>query len=217
MAKGRQKLVVPDYDLQEAVELVEKDGPFPNRGKLHEAVAETAWGKKIGISPSAVGLKIKEYATMLKTPLGRRGRQKGQVVVKTGVTFLMPMSDWITDTASKGRNVDEDFTYRWVLAADKFNWILARQRQDTDELDSFKKYFAGFRSMFLYMDGIMKLKTPTDAVLDKLCQVLDKSIEDDGEDKTPAEFGKVIDKSLQVNFCLHDNIYERVFKTEGSE
>jgi hypothetical protein len=66
----------------QAVESAEKDGPLDNRNQLYSRVADIYNGlisvEFPQISFSVASLRISEYALEIKTPTGKRGRQKPQ-------------------------------------------------------------------------------------------------------------------------------------------
>lgn len=84
---ARVKLEIPSHELQKAIEEAEKNGPFENRSKLHDAVAATDWAKNFQPKPvtaSVVGLRIAEFGLECKTPKGKRGRRPGQKIGGNG-------------------------------------------------------------------------------------------------------------------------------------
>ena len=91
MARGRKPIPVTFDGLQEAIVSVEWDGALPSRNALWQAVAATPYARKIGLSSQVAMIKAKGYADegkplMLITPLGRKGKLKGEIPVnKEGV------------------------------------------------------------------------------------------------------------------------------------
>lgn len=69
---GRTKVEIGQKQLAEAIRTAESQQTFSNRSKLANAVANA-----LGVSPSVVILRIKEFAITPITPVGKRGRQKG--------------------------------------------------------------------------------------------------------------------------------------------
>tara|TARA_Y100000310_G_C20510472_1_gene728581 strand:- start:27 stop:602 length:576 start_codon:yes stop_codon:yes gene_type:complete len=191
MPRGRQKILVSEIELREKLEEVEEQGPFPNRGQLHEAVAATPWAKSRKLRAQMVAVKMKEWGIVVKTPKGQRGRQKGVAVVKSGTEEFMSLGD------------------KYTLCANKGNWIL---------VGSWRKYFAGFRAMFKFIAANPYVGLDVEVVIPlvraKLASVLNHEIELVGE--TAEEKGKSIDQGFRVNFCSpkYDDVYDRLFGKE---
>jgi len=68
---ARAAVQVNRQDLENAIKMVEANGPLKNRSALHDAVSEAMNDPKI--TPSVVLGRIKEWNLDVKTPLGRRG------------------------------------------------------------------------------------------------------------------------------------------------
>lgn len=67
--------------LVDCITEIEKTSPCKNRSELHKKVAELYNSKSHKpISHSIVGLRIKEWDIEVKTPKGKKGRQKGQKI-----------------------------------------------------------------------------------------------------------------------------------------
>ena len=73
MTKGRKKLAVPEAQLRSIINQLEQERSFLNRNELFQAVADSEWGQKLGISPSVIYLRIAEFNIELKTPKGKKG------------------------------------------------------------------------------------------------------------------------------------------------
>lgn len=68
----RKRIEVNKRELAATIGNVEQDNAFATRNDLAIAVSE-----KMGITPSVVLLRIKEFGIEPKTPKGKRGRQAG--------------------------------------------------------------------------------------------------------------------------------------------
>jgi hypothetical protein len=77
MARGRKAIPVDKILFQKIVTDLENRFGFANRSKLWSAVASTGWAKSIGLSPQVAMLKAQVLNLTLKTPVGQRGRRKG--------------------------------------------------------------------------------------------------------------------------------------------
>lgn len=77
MARGRKPIPVTKEKLQEVVSNLENESNFTSRNALWENVANTEYAKAIGLSPQVAMLKAKTLGVTIKTPLGKRGRSKG--------------------------------------------------------------------------------------------------------------------------------------------
>lgn len=69
---ARTKIEVDKSQLVNVITQLENAKKFSNRNALYSEVAG-----KMDISPSVVMLRVKEFDIQLKTPKGKRGRQKG--------------------------------------------------------------------------------------------------------------------------------------------
>jgi hypothetical protein len=77
MARGRKPIPVTKEKLQEVVSSLENESNFTSRNALWESVANTEYAKGIGLSSQVAMLKAKTFGITIKTPLGKRGRSKG--------------------------------------------------------------------------------------------------------------------------------------------
>lgn len=76
--RGRKAIPVSKEDLQKAIESVEGENGLPNRTALWQAIAATDWAKSLKLSPQVAMMKAKTLSVTMKTPVGIRGRLKGQ-------------------------------------------------------------------------------------------------------------------------------------------
>lgn len=87
--RGRKAIEVSEQQLTEAIRMVESaqtDGKFPNRSQLWIAVENTEWAKQCNPRPltAQVAMNLaKEFGIEISTPVGKRGREKGQGPVRT--------------------------------------------------------------------------------------------------------------------------------------
>jgi hypothetical protein len=77
MARGRKPIPVEKAKLQEVIANLESASSFTSRNALWESVANTDYAKGIGLSSQVAMLKAKAFGLEIKTPLGKRGRSKG--------------------------------------------------------------------------------------------------------------------------------------------
>lgn len=84
--RGRKPIVVDFNSFQDAIVSVEWDGPHASRNALWQAVSATPYAQSIKLSPQVAMLKAKGFADagkplMIITPLGKKGRSKGEAPV----------------------------------------------------------------------------------------------------------------------------------------
>ena len=79
MARGRKPIVVNREELQMAIRALESMNTFTNRSQLWDAVEKSQWalGQPKPLSGQMAMLKAKEFNLEIKTPIGKRGREKG--------------------------------------------------------------------------------------------------------------------------------------------
>lgn len=77
MSRGRKPIPVDVAQFSAAIAEVEKAGPLASRSALWEAVAGTDWAKGIKLTAQVAMLKAKAMNIPCLTPLGKRGRSKG--------------------------------------------------------------------------------------------------------------------------------------------
>lgn len=80
------KMVIPKEGLQKAINEVEATQIFTNRTDLSKAVESHSFCvnfKPKPITAAVVIARIREFGLECKTPLGKRGRQKGETIVRT--------------------------------------------------------------------------------------------------------------------------------------
>jgi hypothetical protein len=95
-ARGRKPIVVDKMKLQDVLVNIEWDGPLQSRNALWQAVAESDYAKSIKLSPQVAMLKAKAFgdSLMILTPLGKKGRSKGEAPPKAN-----------TDKAKRSRRI----------------------------------------------------------------------------------------------------------------
>jgi hypothetical protein len=84
MSKGRKPIAITKEELVELVAKVESAGPFTSRNALWQAVADTEKAKAVGLSSQVAMLKAKKWEITPITPVGTRGKIKGQTMPVTG-------------------------------------------------------------------------------------------------------------------------------------
>ena len=101
MARGRKAIPVSQAMLTKVIEEIEADGPLPNRSALWEKVCAHPYCVAIGLKPQVAMLRAKSYeGLVIKTPLGKRGREKGCPPVAGGGRKRKPMAKEVMDRLS---------------------------------------------------------------------------------------------------------------------
>lgn len=77
MSRGRKAIPVDANVFTNVIAEIEKAGPLPSRSALWDAVAATDWAKGIKLTAQVAMLKAKAMSIPCVTPLGKRGRSKG--------------------------------------------------------------------------------------------------------------------------------------------
>src|SRR5688572_17951971 len=98
MARGRKAIAVTKEELRDMVHRLEDDQPdkkYPSRSALWKAVEASDWAKSRQPRPltSQVAMLLaREYKIDIATPIGKRGREKGQgPIVNPGQRKRKPM------------------------------------------------------------------------------------------------------------------------------
>jgi len=134
---------------------------------------------------------------------------------KFGLVPLIHLSDWEDYEVDKGRFKGRKGKQRYVVCADKYNWILALEKivgGDAYFDPGWRKYFPSFRLLIKYWDKDMGFdgETAVLRIARKIASLLGEEFEEiSGE--TAADMGRCIDVNFQVNMNLDDNVYKRVF------
>lgn len=80
MSRGRKPIEINREELQMAIRALENQNSFPNRTALWEALEATDWAKAQSPRPltrQVAMIKAEQLGLEIKTPKGRRGREKG--------------------------------------------------------------------------------------------------------------------------------------------
>lgn len=90
---GRAGILVTPDELIEQLQLAEQNNTFENWSKLFESVAQSEWGRTRittsgnvkALSSATIYQRVIDFglADKLKTPKGKKGRQKGEVVQRS--------------------------------------------------------------------------------------------------------------------------------------
>lgn len=132
--------------------------------------------------------------------------------------ILCPVTEWQKSVSTRGRGVGTEMVTRYVIYANRYNWTLGLERQGVGLMANGSKYFPGFR---LLLDWVKEMtgEEPLD-VVPVIITSLEKSLGKDVEIDLSQDLegiGKAIDYGFSVNFCVHDNVFGRVFKGDVEE
>lgn len=114
VARGRKAIELSADEFQLAVTTLENtqpDGKFANRSQLWQVLESTEWAKSRQPRPltaQVAMIKAKTFGTLIQTPVGQRGRQKGQGPVNVVSRKRKPMADAILTDLRLGIPVSED-------------------------------------------------------------------------------------------------------------
>lgn len=81
---ARVKLKIDKKEFEEQVKKLEDSNSFSNQSALWKALEETEWGKNNKLTAPVAYLRAKEFGTVIKTLVGKRGRQAGFPIPRAG-------------------------------------------------------------------------------------------------------------------------------------
>lgn len=111
---GREAIKVTKEEFQTAVETLEKtqpEGKFKNRSALWHAMEESVWAKTrqpVPLSAQVAMSRAKVFGTKINTPLGKKGKEKGQGPTNVVSRKRKPMADNIVTALMNGIPIAED-------------------------------------------------------------------------------------------------------------
>lgn len=82
---GREAIPVSEKCLRQVIEEVENAASYPNRSVLWTVVANTHYARLIGLSAQVAMMRAQKWGIPLRTPVGKKGRSKGEVSPNKGV------------------------------------------------------------------------------------------------------------------------------------
>lgn len=81
----RKPLNIDRLCLEQILAKLETTKSYPNRNTLYkDASSEYYSARSVKLSPATIYLRVKEWGTILTTPVGKRGRAKGSAPVPRG-------------------------------------------------------------------------------------------------------------------------------------
>lgn len=139
---------------------------------------------------------------------------------KSGITFFLPLTDWVKGEVQIGRYTGQETNSRLVLCADKYNWILTAESKESGFSPNDRKFEPGFRIVF----SALKLHFNIDPVplipliIAKLTELTKITPEIDLTEPIDLDkVGQKIDNAFSVNFCIHEKVYDRLFRNTASD
>jgi len=119
--------------------------------------------------------------------------------------FICPITEWIEKTAQRGKAVGNKVIFRYVVAVDNYNWIIALQNKNSPQLVG-QKFFSGMENLYKY------LKMYSDDAWEVIQEINDLAAKQFNTDKLDIseENLQEMDDYYHINFNLHDDVKKRL-------
>lgn len=124
--------------------------------------------------------------------------------------ILCPLSNWQERIAERGRGAGKRIRQRYILAADKWTWIVGVQTGDGTKPVVCEKFYGNMKCLISSLDpNIVPI------IIAALCKALKKNVEMP-DSKNPAVIGKWIDDNFNTSFLREypPKVFQSIFKTD---